>query len=147
MNKLILVAMATLSLAALPALPASAGPCSLIDCPAHDHGPADTPGGSSGPGSSGADSCDASLSWLPRVYPQQVMSISTGYRVWVTPLCDDFDKLSSDGNGAFLRKYIAQNDVLVDALGGRGYFADDVFAVQMMDDGDTINLFVKQRFY
>lgn len=139
MNKLILAAVAVASLTSLPALPAYAQ-C-RINC---TNNVPDTP---NGPRNSGSDSCDASLSWLPRVYPEQVMSISTGYRVWVTPLCDDFDKLSSDGNGAFLRKYIAQNDVLVQALGGRGYFADDVFAVQMMDDSDTINLFVKKRFY
>lgn len=137
MNKLILAAVAVASLTSLPALPAYAQ-C-RINCASTD-----TP---NNPRSSGSDSCDASLSWLPRVYPAQVLSISTGYRVWVTPLCDDFDKLSSDGNGAFLRKYIAQNNVLVSALGGRGYFPDDVFAVQMMDDSDTINLFVKKRFY
>lgn len=92
-------------------------------------------------GSSSPERCGDQLGHLKRVYPAEVLGIDNGYRVWITELCPTSDLMRSDGNAAYLRTAIADNDVLVDALKGKGYFSDDVFAVKMMGD-DTISLYV-----
>jgi len=86
-------------------------------------------------------SCDGNLGFLKRVYPAQIAGIEEGTKVWVTELCDGFEGLRADGNANYLRPTIAENDVLVGALGRKAYRPEDVFAVQMMGD-DTINLYV-----
>jgi len=135
MHKILAIALAVASFAALPVLPAQAQGCITHVCGSTDH-----------PSNSGSDSCDASVSMLPRVYPEQVLAIHEQNRVWITPLCGGFDKLSSEGNGLYLKKFIARNPVLVKALSDRGFFPDDVFAVQMMDQKRTANLFVRKAF-
>jgi hypothetical protein len=102
-------------------------PCGDAICPA---------GGSSSP-----SSCGDELGHLSRVFPADVTGIDNGYRVWVTELCPGASLMRSDGNAAYLRPSIAQNDLLVAMLGEKGYHADDVFAVRMMGD-DTISLYV-----
>lgn len=86
-------------------------------------------------------SCDEHLGHLRQVYKPEVAGIDDRRRVWVTELCSDFSLLRSEGNAAYLRTTIAQNEVLVEVLGRKAYKPDDVFAVQMMGD-DTIHLFV-----
>jgi hypothetical protein len=85
--------------------------------------------------------CGEQLGHLKRVYPEQVLGIDNHLRVWVTEFCPGSELMRSDGNAAYLRPAIAQNDVLVKVLRGRGYFPADVFAVRMMGD-DTISLYV-----
>lgn len=87
------------------------------------------------------DRCGDELGHLKRVYPAEVLGVSEHYRVWITELCPTSELMRSDGNAAYLRTAIADNDVLVDALDRKGYFSDDVFAVKMMGD-DTISLYV-----
>lgn len=86
-------------------------------------------------------SCDAQLGYLRQVYKPEVAGVDDDHRVWVTELCPNFGMLRNEGNAAYLRTTIADNDVLVEMLGRKGYRAEDVFAVQMMGD-DTINLYV-----
>ena len=86
-------------------------------------------------------SCGDQLGALKRVYPAEVRGIDDSHRVWITEFCTGHSLMRSDGNAAYLRTSIAQNDVLVDVLDDKGYHAEDVFAVKMMGD-DTINLFV-----
>lgn len=88
-----------------------------------------------------ATSCDEHLGYLRQVYKPEIAGIDEYHRVWVTELCSDFSLLRSEGNAAYLRTTIAQNEVLVEALGRKAYKPEDVFAVRMMGD-DTINLFV-----
>ena len=71
----------------------------------------------------------------------EVAGITDEVRVWVTPICESDELMRSDGNAAYLRPTIAENEVLVDALQLKDYLPDDVFAVRMMGD-DTINLYV-----
>lgn len=104
-------------------------PCGLASCPE---------GGGS---SSSPTSCGDELGHLSRVFPADVTGIDNGYRVWVTELCPGAALMRSEGNAAYLRTSIAQNDVLVEMLGEKGYHTDDVFAVRMMGD-DTIGLYV-----
>lgn len=85
--------------------------------------------------------CGDQLGALKRVYPAEVLGVDDSYRVWITEFCVSETLMRSDGNAAYLRTAIADNDVLVDMLAQKGYHADDVFAVKMMGD-DTINLFV-----
>ena len=85
--------------------------------------------------------CDSDLGFLKRVYPAQVADIDEGTRVWITELCPTFGLMRSEGNAAYLRTTIADNDVLVEALRRKAHSADDVFAVRMMGD-DTIALYV-----
>ena len=91
--------------------------------------------------SSTPDRCGDQLGHLKRVFPAEVRGIDNHYRVWVTEFCPTADLMRSDGNAAYLRTTIAQNDVLVDVLSDKGYFASDVFAVRMMGE-DTISLYV-----
>jgi len=88
-----------------------------------------------------SDSCGSQLGHLTRVFPAEVLGIESEQRVWVTEFCLGDSLMRSDGNAAYLRTAIADNDVLVDVLQQKGYFAEDVFAVKMMGD-DTINLYV-----
>ncbi|MDC9823717.1 hypothetical protein PRN20_08230 [Devosia sp. ZB163] len=99
------------------------------------------PNGQCGGSSSTPDRCGDQLGHLKRVFPAQVRGIDNHYRVWVTEFCPTADLMRSDGNAAYLRTTIAQNDVLVDVLSDKGYFASDVFAVRMMGE-DTISLYV-----
>lgn len=92
-------------------------------------------------GGSTPDRCGEELGHLKRVYPAEVLGVSEHYRVWITELCPTSELMRSDGNAAYLRTAIADNEVLVDALDRKGYFSDDVFAVRMMGD-DTIGLYV-----
>ena len=131
MNKLILAVTALATLTTVSTLPASAQ--SRVPCTANYCGET---------GGSSSNNCDSSMWHLPRVYPAEVMAVDEENRVWITELCADFSKLSSEGNAAYLRKYIRQNDVLLAALQGKGYFPEDVFAVQMMGSDDTVNLYV-----
>ena len=85
--------------------------------------------------------CGDQLGHLKRVFPAEVLGVDNHHRVWVTEFCPTSDLMRSDGNAAYLRTSIAQNDVLVDMLDEKGYHADDVFAVKMMGD-DTISLYV-----
>lgn len=137
MNKLILAVAAVATLTSFSTLPASAqftrvptdGNCAAAPCP-----------GGNGGGSSDT-SCDSQLGHLRQVMKPEVAGIDDGYRVWVTELCPSFSMMRSEGNAAYLRTTIADNDVLVEALGRKDYRPEDVFAVQMMGD-DTINLYV-----
>ena len=88
-----------------------------------------------------AENCGDQLGHLKRVFPAEVQGVDNHYRVWVTEFCPTSDLMRADGNAAYLRTSIAQNDVLVDVLGEKGYHSDDVFAVKMMGD-DTISLYV-----
>lgn len=125
MNKLAMAALAVATLTSvLPAL-AQPGPNCLVRC--------EEP--------SPAENCGDQLGHLKRVFPAEVLGVDNHYRVWVTEFCPTSDLMRSDGNAAYLRTSIAQNDVLVDMLGEKGYHADDVFAVKMMGD-DTISLYV-----
>jgi hypothetical protein len=126
-----IAAIATLtSVTSVSTIPAQAQNCITFGC-------AKTPNGGGG----ATTSCDAHLGYLRQVFKPQIAGIDDDHRVWVTELCSDFGLLSSEGNAAYLRTTIAQNDVLVEALGRKAYKPEDVFAVQMMGD-DTINLFV-----
>ena len=87
------------------------------------------------------ENCGDQLGHLKRVFPAEVQGVDNHYRVWVTEFCPTSDLMRADGNAAYLRTSIAQNDVLVDVLGEKGYHSDDVFAVKMMGD-DTISLYV-----
>lgn len=88
-----------------------------------------------------AEYCGDQLGHLKRVYPAEVQGVDSHYRVWVTEFCLSSDLMRSDGNAAYLRTAIADNDVLVDMLAEKGYHPEDVYAVKMMGD-DTINLYV-----
>ena len=92
-------------------------------------------------GGSSSSSCGDQLGQLSRVFPADVTGIDKTNRVWVTELCPGAELMRSDGNAAYLRTSIAQNDVLTEMLQRKGYQVDDVFAVRMMGD-DTINLYV-----
>lgn len=85
--------------------------------------------------------CGDQLGHLKRVFPAEVQGVDSHYRVWVTEFCLSSDLMRSDGNAAYLRTAIADNDVLVDMLAEKGYHPEDVYAVKMMGD-DTINLYV-----
>lgn len=85
--------------------------------------------------------CGDQLGVLKRVLPAEVAGVDDNYRVWITEFCTGHTLMRSDGNAAYLRTTIADNDVLVEMLARRGLHAEDVFAVKMMGD-DTINLFV-----
>jgi hypothetical protein len=138
MNKLFLAfaAVATLtsvsSMSTIPAQAQFAAP--PTNCPEQR-----CPGGNGGGG--GNDNCDSQLGYLRQVFKPEVAAIDDNHRVWVTELCPTFSQLSNEGNAAYLRPTIAQNDVLVEALSRKDYRPADVFAVQMMGD-DTINLYV-----
>jgi hypothetical protein len=86
-------------------------------------------------------SCDSQLGHMPRVYKSQIEAIDSSSRIWVTELCPGFSMLRSEGNGAYLSSTIAANELLAEALGRKGYRAQDVFAVQILSD-NIINLFV-----
>ena len=126
MSNLLTSTFAVLALSIIPAAAASV----LIDTPS---------GYPEGDKVSTHTFCDGNLGFLKRVYPAQVADVDQGTKVWVTELCSGFEGLRADGNANYLRPTIAQNDVLVGALGRKAYSADDVFAVQMMGD-DTLNL-------
>ncbi len=132
MNKLILAVTALATLTSISTLPASAQ-STRVPCTANYCG--ETGGGSSD------TSCDEQLGHLPRVMKPEVAGVSDERRVWVTELCPAFSMMRSEGNAAYLRTTIAENDVLVDALGRKAYKPEDVFAVRMMGD-DTITLYV-----
>lgn len=136
MNKLFLAFAAVATLTSFTTLPASA---QIRQIPPTNCTAAPCPGGHGG--GSSTDSCDSQLGHLRQVMKPEVAGIDNSYRVWVTELCPSFAMLRSEGNAAYLRTTIADNDVLVDALGRKAYKAEDVFAVQMMGD-DTINLYV-----
>ena len=85
--------------------------------------------------------CSSQFGHFKRVLPVQVAGIDDGYRIWVTPVCMGSDLLRNEGNAAYLRPTIADNEVLVEALFDKNFGPDDVFAVKMMGD-DTINLYV-----
>lgn len=136
MNKLFLAFAAVATLTSFATLPANAQriPTNQLPCTA-----APCPGGNGGGG--GSDNCDSQLGYLRQVFKPEVAAIDDNHRVWVTELCPTFSQLSNEGNAAYLRPTIAQNDVLVEALSRKDYRPADVFAVQMMGD-DTINLYV-----
>jgi hypothetical protein len=94
-----------------------------------------------GHGQSSSYDCGSQYGHFKRVLPVQVAGIDDDYRVWVTPVCMGDDLMRSEGNAAYLRPTIADNEVLVDALFDKNFGPDDVFAVKMMGD-DTINLYV-----
>jgi len=130
MSKVMLAAIAAITLSSASILPALAQPqpCTAGPrCPGQD--------------SKHGESCGEQLGHLKRVFPAEVLGVDNNYRVWVTEFCPTSDLMRSDGNADYLRTSIAQNDVLVDMLGEKGYHADDVFAVKMMGD-DTISLYV-----
>ena len=87
------------------------------------------------------DNCGELLGVMKRVYPAQVQGIDNTDRVWVTEFCQGSELLASNGNAAYLRPTIAENEVLVAVLSNKGFFPEDVIAVRMMGD-DTINLYV-----
>lgn len=126
MNKFALAALAVTTIAATVVAPALAQSQCRIRCDYNG---------------SSADNCGDQLGYMKRVYPEQVQGVDDSYRVWVTEFCQGSDLLSSDGNAAYLRPTIAQNDVLVSVLSDKGFFPEDVIAVRMMGD-DTINLYV-----
>lgn len=130
MSKLAISVLTTLALSIIPAMAAQVV---LVDTPSG------YPEGNEKSHSS--VSCDGDLGYLKRVYPAQIEGIDQSTKVWVTELCSGFEGLRADGNANYLRPTIAQNDVLVGALGSKAYRPEDVFAVQMMGD-DTINLYV-----
>ena len=70
-----------------------------------------------------------------------VLGVEDHNRVWVTEFCMHDSLMRSDGNAAYLRPALADNDVIVDVLRSKGYFTEDVYAVKMMGD-DTISLYV-----
>src|SRR5690606_28860946 len=76
--------------------------------------------GNSG-GGGGSDHCDSQLGYLPRVYKPEVAAVDNSHRVWITELCPSFSMMRSEGNAAYLRTTIADNDVLVEALGRKAY--------------------------
>jgi hypothetical protein len=129
MNKLTMAAIAVATLTSASILPALAQryPCTANYC-------GESGGGSEPP-------CGEQLGHLKRVYPAEVLGIDSHNRVWVTEFCPTSDLMRSEGNAAYLRTSIAQNDTLTDVLQTKGYHADDVFAVKMMGD-DTISLYV-----
>ena len=47
-------------------------------------------------------SCGAQLGTLRRVFPEEVAGITDEVRVWVTPICEGGDVMSSDGNAVYL---------------------------------------------
>lgn len=87
------------------------------------------------------DTCNNQIGHLRRVYPAQVLGIDDHRRVWVTEFCLTAGLLRADGNAAYLRTALADNEVITDVLQTKGYFPEDVFAVRMMGD-DTISLYV-----
>ena len=125
MNKFALAALAVTTIAATVVVPAFAQSNCRIRC-GYD---------------SNVDNCGDQLGYMKRVYPEQVQGVDDSYRVWVTEFCQGSELLSSNGNAAYLRPTIAQNDVLVSVLSDKGFFPEDVIAVRMMGD-DTINLYV-----
>lgn len=90
--------------------------------------------------------CSTPFGHMKRVYKEEVAGIDNRYNVWVTPVCMGDELMRSDGNAAYLRPTIADNEVLVDALFEKSFGPDDVFAVKMMGD-DTINLYVHDFRY
>ncbi len=58
--------------------------------------------------------CGDQLGVLKRVLPAEVLGVDSHYRVWVTEFCTKETLMRSDGNAAYLRTAIAQNDVLTD---------------------------------
>lgn len=132
----IAIAVATIALAIVPALPASAMVIPTNRVPP----PTTVPGGNNTPESSAA-TCGSELGVLPRVHAEQVAGVNDEKKVWVTVMCDDIGMLRSEGNAAYLEPVIAQNDVLVDVLRHRSYFPEDVFAVKMVGS-DTIHLYI-----
>ncbi len=132
MTKLALAAtFAVAMLTSFSAIPANAQrePCTAgPNCP-HEQGGGSEP------------DCGGQLGVLKRVYPAEVRDINDNSRVWITEFCMSSSLMRSDGNAAYLRTAIADNDVLVEMLTRRGYNPNDVFAVKMMGD-DTINLYV-----
>jgi hypothetical protein len=132
MNKLILALAAISTLASVPMLtaaPASAQTnCLTYACPPEK-------------GGGSTVSCGSELGHLRRVYKPQVAGIDDRRQVWVTELCSNFSMLRNEGNAAYLRTTIADNDVLVEMLARKDYRPEDVFAVQMMGE-ETINLYV-----
>ncbi len=87
------------------------------------------------------EQCSSQIGHLRRVYPAQVMGIEDYHRVWVTEFCLTQGLFRADGNAAYLRTALADNEVIKDVLRSRGYFPADVFAVRMLGD-DTISLYV-----
>ncbi len=130
MNKPIIaaaLAVATLTAASiLPALALSRIPCTANYCGEQKNSP---------------ESCGEQLGHLKRVYPAEVEGVDDEYRVWITEFCPGEDLMRSEGNAAYLRTTIADNDVLVEMLQRKGHVPDDVYAVKMMGD-DTISLYV-----
>ncbi|MBK8085915.1 MAG: hypothetical protein IPK28_19950 [Devosia sp.] len=129
MNKLALAALAAISLTAVSTLPAFSQAI-LTYVPNNNKIP-----------NSPTYQCDEQIGYLKRVHRSEVAAVDDGYRVWVTELCPTFGLMRSEGNAAYLRTTIAENDVLTEVLQRRAYSADDVFAVRMMGDG-TIALYV-----
>lgn len=125
MNKFALAALAVTTIAATVVVPALAQSNCRVRCGYN----------------TSVDNCGDQLGYMKRVYPAQVQGVDDSYRVWVTEFCQGSELLSSNGNAAYLRPTIAQNDVLVAVLDSKGFFPEDVIAVRMMGD-DTINLYV-----
>jgi hypothetical protein len=125
MNKLVLAAFAVTTIAATVVVPALAQSNCRVRCGYNTN----------------VDNCGDQLGYMKRVYPAQVQGVDDSYRVWVTEFCQGSELLSSNGNAAYLRPTIANNDVLVAVLDSKGFFPEDVIAVRMMGD-DTINLYV-----
>jgi len=131
MSKLTLAAAAVVAMTAVSVLPAFA-----MQLPPTTH-----PRVPGGPNGASTYSCGSDLGYLKRVFPADVAGIDKQTRVWVTEVCLGDSMVRSEGNAEYVRRFIAKNRVLVDALRGKSYSADDVYAVRMMGD-DTVNLYV-----
>lgn len=132
---------AMIAATAVVALSALAAPAFALSIrPPMGGGPSNYPEGPRG-GHQSSYECGAQFGHFKRVLPEQVAEIGDDYRIWVTPVCLGDELLRAEGNAAYLRPTIAENEVLVDALFDRNFGPDDVFAVKMMGD-DTINLYV-----
>lgn len=127
MNKLAVAALAAFTLTSSSILPALA---QSTDCPRQRCGHEQS-----------EPECGDQLGVLKRVYPAEVLGIDDSTRVWITEFCTSSTLMRSDGNAAYLRTAIGDNDVLTEVLSQRGFHPDDVYAVKMMGD-DTINLYV-----
>lgn len=95
--------------------------------------------------------CSDKLADLPRVTQRQVRGIGPTHVVHLVPLCDirnhtltrEETTYLSRGNVSGLIPAIAQNRVLMAALGGRGYDANDVIGVALGPDAAI--LYVSHR--
>jgi len=115
-----LAALAIALIAAAPALPASA---QLFN-----------------PSDAYKRSCANVLNLLPRIVRKsEVAAIPDGAHIVLHNICSGVE-MTDFGNAAGLRKTIAANHALSQALGARGYRADDVVALAI--DGGSVQAYV-----